>query len=160
MTDRSPSPDELAHYGVKGMKWGVRRSPAEKARLNKPNPNYSKSQRNYDRKNFSTKAVVRINRRMNQGQDLKTARKNEVKFRRRRYNAVAGAYVVARYSNPQTRALLGELGRFAAASVAKRAETKRGQARVAEQFGLPRTATTGPTYAKKNRNNVYKISDV
>jgi len=26
MTERSPSPGELAHYGVKGMKWGVRKA--------------------------------------------------------------------------------------------------------------------------------------
>ncbi|AWN05874.1 hypothetical protein SEA_CRICKO_8 [Streptomyces phage CricKo] len=30
MTDRSPSPGELAHYGVKGMKWGVRKGQSGK----------------------------------------------------------------------------------------------------------------------------------
>jgi hypothetical protein len=31
VTDAKPSPDELLHYGVKGMRWGVRRSRTERA---------------------------------------------------------------------------------------------------------------------------------
>lgn len=35
MTQRSPSVDELIHYGVKGMKWGVRRNRTEATTLTK-----------------------------------------------------------------------------------------------------------------------------
>jgi hypothetical protein len=148
---------ELIHYGVKGMKWGVRR-----AELSKNNPNYTPGQRDHDylRRGVSKRGVKRINKRMNKGQDLETARKNEKKFVRRRRAAVAAAYIGARYSDPQTRALIKELGVIAMQHVAQRAETKRGQAFAAENMGIPRTASTGPKYTQKNRKGVYNISSM
>lgn len=148
---------ELVHYGVKGMKWGVRR-----AELAKDNSNYSRGQRDHDRRKrgVSRRGVKRINKRMNKGQDLETARKNEKKFIRRRRSAVAAVYVGARFSNPATRAIVKELGTMAMQQVIKRAETKRGQAYVAETMGLPRTASTGPTYSKKSRGGAYNISSL
>jgi hypothetical protein len=148
---------ELVHYGVKGMKWGVRR-----AELNKTNPNYTKGQRDYDyrKRGVSRGGIKRINRRLNKGQDLETARKNEKKFVRRRRAAVTTAYIGVRYSNKETRDFLKEIGVIAMQNVAKRAETKRGQAFAAQTMGLPRQAATGPNYSKKNRKNVYNISSL
>lgn len=157
MTQSTTPPGELVHYGVKGMKWGVRN-----AELNKPNPGYTRGQRNYDYSNrgVSRRGIKRINKRLNKGQDLETARKNEKKFIRRRNLAFTGAYLAVRYSNPETRAFLKEMGVVAMQSVAKRAETKRGQAFMANNRGLPRQASTGPSHAKKNRSGVYNISSV
>ena len=144
MTQGSPSLSELAHYGVKGMKWGVRR--AEK---NVPNARYSSKNRVKDKELHGSRGVKRINKRLNDGQTLKKARAREV----RRNTIQAGAVVGAVYA---TRAL-AIAGPVLAQSVASRAETKRGQAHVAATMGLPRQASSGPTYAKQKRG-AYDIS--
>lgn len=54
----------IYHFGVKGMRWGVRR-----AQRNAPNPNYSEAQRAHDRKKVGKRGVKYINRQMNKGKD-------------------------------------------------------------------------------------------
>ena len=156
------SSDELIHYGVKGMKWGQRR-----AELNKRNKTYTTADRAKDRRNnASNGAVRRINKRVNKGQDLATARKNEAKYVKRRRQITSAAIFGVRYrKNIAVGAkVLGTLGSLALGvgvqSVAKRAETNRGRAAVSDAMGLPRQASSGPNYAKPNRKNVYNISSI
>lgn len=90
--------DYLAHYGVKGMKWGVRKNRYKgvRTRLKKeakadkdkwrsmsrserrkyrdtPNARYSKQNREINTNVFGEKASKRINRRMNKGATYKNA---------------------------------------------------------------------------------------
>ena len=146
MTQGSPSPGELAHHGVKGMKWGVRR--AEKS---VPNARYSEKNRAKDKQLHGARGVKRINSRLNDGQTLKKARSREV-----RRNAIqAGAVVGAVY----TAKAIAIVGPVLAQSVASRAETKRGQAHVSATMGLPRQASSGPSYSKP-KQGVYNISSL
>ena len=74
MVDYYDDESELYHFGVKGMKWGVRHDKlkerrARRAELKKPNPKYNKWQRFSDRQVFGKRGVRRINRRMNKGQN-------------------------------------------------------------------------------------------
>lgn len=62
------SEDYLMHYGVKGMKWGVRHD---------PNPNYSDTQRQRDRDIYGRTAERRINKSMNKGSTISGARSKE-----------------------------------------------------------------------------------
>lgn len=57
----------LAHYGVKGMKWGKR----------KRNPNYSDQQVKRDKQVYGARGTKRINKNMNKGDQISTARAME-----------------------------------------------------------------------------------
>ena len=72
-------PDYMYHYGVKGMKWGVRRKSANQA-----NPNYSSKQRKQDERLYGAKASKRVNKRLNKGETLISARHAEVEKRDRK----------------------------------------------------------------------------
>ena len=72
-------PSYMYHYGVKGMKWGVRR--ARKKALNIPNKRYTYSQRTEDRARYGRGGVKRINRNLNAGKDLVSARASEESLR-------------------------------------------------------------------------------
>ena len=61
--------NELYHHGVKGMKWGVRRQAQ--------NANYSAQQRARDKEVYGRGGVRRINKRMNNGEKISTARSKE-----------------------------------------------------------------------------------
>ena len=69
---------ELFHYGVKGMKWGVRR------KRNEHNKNYTDKQRKNDRAMYGDRAEKRINRKLNEGYGLRGARHFEVERRERK----------------------------------------------------------------------------
>ncbi|AVD99431.1 hypothetical protein SEA_BING_9 [Streptomyces phage Bing] len=138
---------ELVHYGVKGMKWGVR-----KARDDSPNAGYTKGQRQIDKRDFGKRGVKRINRRMNKGQTRTRARKAERRRDSLQYYGAVGAVATYRY--------MKVAGPVLSQMVAQRAETKRGQAAAAAAMGLPRKASTGPSYSKQKRNGVYNISSL
>ena len=66
---------ELYHYGVKGMRWGVRR--------NRVNKDYTAKQRKRDRAFYGQGGERRINRRMNEGHGLQGARHYEAERKER-----------------------------------------------------------------------------
>lgn len=142
----SSTDGELTHYGVKGMKWGVRR-----AELDAPSSRYSSANRKKDEKVHGPRAVKRINRRLNKGMTLKKARRKETTRDTLQAVAAVGAYYAARY--------MVHAGPVLSQGVASRAQTKRGQAAAAAAMGLPRHATSGPTFTKPKRG-VYNISSL
>lgn len=103
----------LEHFGVKGMKWGVRR-----AELNKTNKAYSSRQRSADKEEYGKRSVKRINRMMNEGksraealakEDVRAVRKEWIKagvaitgIMVAKYGAIAlaGAYADSFTSRP------------------------------------------------------------
>jgi len=68
--------DYLAHFGVPGMKWGQR-----KRELNADNPNYTNDQRKRDKQVYGRGGAKRINKNLNRGDSISTARGSE-KLRR------------------------------------------------------------------------------
>lgn len=91
MTDYlvKPDLDELAHFGVKGMKWGHHKTP-ELA----PHTSISRYQHQANREQFGKRGARSINEKLHAGKDLKTAReetRSELKSRRRKqaYTALA-----------------------------------------------------------------------
>lgn len=62
------SEEELTHYGVKGMKWG---------RRNPRNKDYSDTQANRDAQIYGKRGVRRINKSLNDGDGVATARSYE-----------------------------------------------------------------------------------
>ena len=89
------SNEVLAHYGVLGMKWGVRKDgkPQGYQGRNKKNPNYSSDQRERDSQLYGKGGPKRINRKMNKGSSVSTARgveidrRNKVMNNRKKVNA-------------------------------------------------------------------------
>lgn len=82
--------NELIHFGIKGMKWGVRRYRNKDGSLTSAGKkryaeNYTAQQRTRDRKLYGSKAVKRINNRMLKGESVQSARHNEV-VRKNRIN--------------------------------------------------------------------------
>ena len=83
----------LQHYGVKGMKWGVRRKTESKSAHNK---NYTDKQRKNDRAFYGNRGEKRINKKLNEGYGLRGARHFEVERKERQENAKKTAKRVAR----------------------------------------------------------------
>lgn len=75
----------LEHYGVKGMRWGVRRVRdrisdyrSNQKKLNERNKHYSTMNRKRDEVLLGSKGVKRINKRMNKGLSYKKAFRREI----------------------------------------------------------------------------------
>ena len=85
--------NELYHYGVKGMKWGIRRDRKPSSSYNK---NYTEKQRKSDRTFYGQGAEKRINKRLNKGHGLKSARHIEVQRRDKREARKKTAKKIAR----------------------------------------------------------------
>ena len=103
----SDDPSDISHYGVKGMKWGVRKSEykamsrKDRRKLRKrKNEGYDDHQRDLDKLRLGGKSVKRINKRMNKGATYKQAKRREYL---RRFTTSVAAYNVASFlkSNPQ-----------------------------------------------------------
>jgi hypothetical protein len=135
---------ELAHYGVKGMHWGVRKAPRAAG--------YTDKQRRKDRVDFGVLAPRRINKKMLKGKTLEEAHKAERRRAAIQIGVAAGVYGAA----------------YAAAHVAKwapvgiqfvqaKANAERGRAASAAMRGLPFKASNGPTFAKPGKGGAYKI---
>ena len=105
---------ELFHYGVKGMRWGVRRkTDSEGLAVGSPSGKKSRSERRSERKaedaqnakgysnrsrkidenTFGKRGANRINRRMKEGVSQHEARKAEVKRRNTQITTVTAAAV-------------------------------------------------------------------
>lgn len=72
----------LAHHGIKGQRWGVRRFQNEDGTYtakgrNRRNENYSDKQYGRDKQVYGTLGARRINRNMNKGDMISTARSKE-----------------------------------------------------------------------------------
>ena len=68
---------ELYHYGVKGMKWGVRKKSST------VNKSYTAKQRKQDRAFYGKSGEKRINKRLNDGHGLRGARHYEAERKTR-----------------------------------------------------------------------------
>ena len=129
-------PDSITHYGVKGMKWGVRRSEAQldKAanRRNARNPDYTDNQRKRDTQTYGRRGAKRINRSMNKGDSISVARGQQKKRRdrtkgRNKYVRQAGKLVGG--------GVAGAGGLVAANRLAKFSSTATGQALLGKVLG-------------------------
>jgi hypothetical protein len=111
------SSDTLQHFGVKGMRWGVRR---------RPNSGFSDDQRAEVRSQFGKRGVKRVNKRLNKGRTLDQA----VRTERRRRTVVRVAVVI--YGALVAKQLADRFGPELLNSVASRAAAKNGARAAAE----------------------------
>ena len=139
--------EELSHHGVKGMRWGVR-----KPKDDSPNSRYSSRRRVEDKQTFGKGGVKRINRRMNAGMKLAKAQQHEAWRNVGKAAMVVGGVQAARIALRNKDVL--------AQSIAVKAEVKRGQAAAANVMGLPSKPNNGPSYVKKSRGEVHKITSL
>lgn len=170
----------LEHYGVLGMKWGVRNaeskrrlggpSPraaarkkkrqakkAEKIRLNRPAPGYGKSDREIDEAALGNRSVKRINRSVNKGRTVNQARAIETGRRLAESLVVSGIVLDIATDGMLRNVVLNKtksgLKNFADAKAAREA----GKNAVNQLLDTDYISTLKPT---KKRRGRYKITDL
>lgn len=135
--EEKPNLDDLVHFGIKGMKWGVRKNPEP------DNRRYSQFNRQADLRSFGKRGVRRINSRMNSGQTYKQAVRRELGRK-----ALAGAAILGATAAVM---VLDAHGPKIASMIRQRAETNRGRASA--------LSIMTPLIAKKRRG-AYKITEL
>lgn len=95
--------DDIYHFGVKGMKWGVRKERAK---------NYSEAQYKRDKVMYGTRGANRINRSMHKGHNVSGARSKEVEKHNRAVRNSTTAGVIGRYAGAAVGAGAGGIGGF------------------------------------------------
>lgn len=87
----------LVHYGVKGMKWGIRRNrDSGGSSKNTHNKDYTDKQRKNDRAFYGNRGEKRINKKLNEGYGLRGARHFEVERKERSEKRKAKVKRIAR----------------------------------------------------------------
>lgn len=161
--EEKPPLEELVHFGVKGMRWGVRK---DKSR-DEPNSDYTLSQRTRDKREHGKGAVKRINRNMNSG----LTRKEAVTKERVRRNAIsdtislgimaASAYVMLRGPSgplrPSGRKPFSTKINDMFRKISAKAAAQRARDVLANARGL---GVDSMIFAKKNRKGAYKVTDL
>lgn len=150
--NEKPSLEEaLAHFGVKGMKWGVHKKRPEAVPRHS---SYKSLQYNNDKRYHGKKGAEAINAKLHQGVSLKQARKEQMpitkKNRRRNMAIVLSAYAAWRLS-PLFLSMLRSTLLKAAASKVARDGAKTAANLLANSHGLTKAATVNLAFnAAKN----------
>lgn len=127
--------DFLAHYGVKGMRWGKRK-----------NPNYSDQQVKRDVQVYGKRGAKRINNSLNDGNSISVARGDE---KTRRDNVMAKNKYVRQGGKIAGAAAGVVVGKLALSGVKKAVMTETGQKFLAKMMGAASGGYINPVQAQR-----------